>query len=89
MQPCIIIYHMIFCYGMGGSNKVFKKIRRAIRNYLWSGNEHITRTWVSWRVCCLSKKSRGLGLVDLEMAKTNLLWKWILKAMEPDEFNLQ
>ena len=31
----------------------------------------------------------GLGLVDLEAAKTSLLCKWIVKSMEPRESNLQ
>ena len=37
----------------------------------------------------MKKKYGGLGLVDLEVAKTNLLSKWIVKAMEPGESNLQ
>lgn len=35
------------------------------------------------------KKYGGLGLVDPEEAKTSLLCKWIVKAMEPGESNLQ
>ena len=35
------------------------------------------------------KKFGGLGLVDPKEAKTNLLCKWVVKAMEPGEFNLQ
>ena len=67
----------------GGSNKILKKIRGAIRNYLWSGKEQHSRTRVSWRECCLRKRDGGLGLVDPEEAKTSLLCKWIIKAMEP------
>ena len=37
----------------------------------------------------MKKKYGGLGLVDPEVAKTNLLSKWIVKAMEPGESNLQ
>lgn len=73
----------------GGSNKILKKIRGAIRNYLWSGKEQLTRTIVSWRECCLKKKYGGLGLVDLHAAKTSLLCKWIVRTMEPGESNLQ
>ena len=40
----------------GGSNKILTKIRGAIRNYLRSGKEQLTRTRVSWRECCLKKK---------------------------------
>ena len=58
-----------------GSNKTLSKIRGAIRNYLWSGKEQLTRTKISWRECCLKKKCGGLGLVDPEAAKTSLLCK--------------
>ena len=34
-------------------------------------------------------KFHGLGLCNHEAAKTNLLCKWIVKAMEPEESNLQ
>ena len=37
----------------------------------------------------LKNKYGGLGLVDLEEAKTSFLCKWIVKAMEPRESNLQ
>ena len=73
----------------GGSNKILKKIRGAIRNYLWSGKDQLTRTRVSWKKCCLRKKDGGLGLVDPEEAKTSLLCKWVIKAMESGESNLQ
>ena len=43
----------------GGSNKILKKIRGAIRNYLWSGKEQLIRTRVSWKECCLKKKRWG------------------------------
>ena len=73
----------------GGSNKILRSIRGAIRNYLWSGKEQLTQTRVSWKVCCMKKKVGGLGLVDPEVAKINLMCKWIVKAMEPGESNLQ
>ena len=44
---------------------------------------------MSWKECCLKQKYGGLELVDLEAAKTSLLCKWIVKAMEPRESNLQ
>lgn len=56
---------------------------------MWSGKEQIIRTRVSWQECCLKKKYGGLGLVDPEEAKTSMLCKWIVKAMEPGESNLQ
>ena len=73
----------------GGSNKILNKIRGDIRNYLWSRKEQQSRTRVSWKECCLKKKYGGLGLVDPEAAKTSLLCKWIVRAMEPGESNLQ
>ena len=73
----------------GGSNKILRKIRGAIRNYLWAGKEQLTCTRVSWRECCMRKKNGGLGLVDSETAKTGLMCKWIVKAIEPGESNLQ
>ena len=44
---------------------------------------------MSWQECCLKKKYGGLGLVDPEEAKTSLLGKWIVRAMEPGESSLQ
>ena len=35
------------------------------------------------------EKKGGLGLVDLKNAKTDVLCKWAIKAMEPGESNLQ
>ena len=37
----------------------------------------------------MKKKYRGLGLVDPVITKTSLLTKWVIKAMEPGESNLQ
>ena len=59
----------------GVSNKVLRKIRGDIRNYMWSRKEQLTRTRISWQECCLKKKYGGLGLVDPEEAKTSLLAK--------------
>lgn len=73
----------------GGSNRILEKIRGTIRNYLWSGKEQYIHTRVCWKECCMKKKYGGLGLVDPEAAKTNLLCKWIVGAMEPRESNLQ
>ena len=67
----------------GGSNKILHKIKRAIRNYLWLGKEQLTRFKVSWRECCPKKKYGRLGIVDPKAAKTRLLCKWVVKAMEP------
>lgn len=37
----------------------------------------------------MKKKNEGLGLVDSKVAKISLLCKWIVKAVEPGESNLQ
>ena len=37
----------------------------------------------------MKKKYGGLGLVDPEIAKTSLLTKQVIKAMQPGESNLQ
>lgn len=54
---------------------------------MWSGKEQLNFNRVSWKGCYLKEKFGGLGLVDL--AKTSLLCKWIVIAMEPGESNLQ
>ena len=59
----------------GGSNKILRKIRGGIHNYMWSGKEQLIRTRVSGQECCLKNKYGGLGLVDPEEAKTSLLCK--------------
>ena len=74
---------------MKRAEQILGKIRGAIHNSLWLGKEQHTRTRVSWQECCLKKKYGGLGLVDPEAAKNNLLCKWIVRAMEPGESNLQ
>ena len=67
----------------GGSNKILGKIRGTIRNYLWSSNEQLTRTRVSWRECCLRKKKGRLGLVDLESTKTSYFASRLLRQWNP------
>ncbi len=73
----------------GGSYKILNKIKRDNQNYLWLGEEKFIQTRVSWNECCLKKKYGELGLIDPKMAKTNLLIKWIVKAMEPGDSNFQ
>lgn len=90
MQSSLTLYPLVLHYGMGGvADNILKKIRSAICNYLWYEKEQLTRTRVSWQECCMKKKHRGLGLVDPEATKTSLLCKWIVKAMEPGESDLQ
>lgn len=72
-----------------GSNKTLRKIWSAIHNYRSSGNGQLNRTRVTWKECWIKGKYDGLGLVDPEDAKTNILYQWVMKAMEPREPNLQ
>ena len=60
---------------------MLRKIRYAIRNSFWSDKEQLKRTRVSWKVYCMKKKN-CLRLVDPEIAKTNILCKWIVKTIE-------
>ena len=39
----------------GSLKKKLRKIRGAIRNYIWSGKKQLTRTRVFWQECCLKK----------------------------------
>lgn len=89
LQSSFVIYLVVFITLWGGSNKILSKIRGTICNYLWSSQEQLTRTRVSWRECCLKKKCGGLGLIDPRAAKSSLLYKWVVKTMEPGESNLQ
>lgn len=45
--------------------------------------------YVSWKECCMKKVFVGFGLRNPEVAKTNVLCKWIVKAMEHGESNMQ
>jgi hypothetical protein len=74
---------------MGRFQQNFEKNKGGDSQLLWSGKEQLTRTRVSWQECCLKKKYGGLGLVDPKEAKTSLLCKWIIKAIKPEESNLQ
>ena len=82
------VHIVVFHNGVEGSSKILRIIRDEIQNYLWSGKEQLTRTWMSWKECCMKKNKGGLRVVNPEAAKSNLLCKWVVKAMEPGESNL-
>lgn len=69
------------------SNKIWRKIQGAIRNYLWFGKEQLMCTRVRWKECCIKKYIR-LELGDLDIGKIGLLCKWIFKATEMGDPNL-
>jgi len=72
-----------------GSIQAIRSVRGSLRNYLWSGIEHNSRTRVCWDDCCLSKNLGGLKLLDPEVSLSTLLVKWILFTIEPDISNLK
>ena len=49
MQPSVFVHIVVFHHGVGGSNKILRSIRGAIRNYIWSGEEQLPHTQVSWK----------------------------------------
>lgn len=73
----------------GESSKALCKIRSSLRNFLWAGKDQRACTRVAWNVCCKKKIEGGLSLVDPELAKINMLCKWIVYALEPGKANLQ
>lgn len=66
-----------------------KKVVSAIQNYLWSGSLHRARTKVAWMQCCLSKVKGVLNVINPKDSLAALMTKWVLKACEPGESNLQ
>ena len=69
--------------------KVMHKIKALLRNFLWSGKDHSTRTRVNWHDCCAKKQVGGLNLIDPQEATTSLLCKWVVAAYQPGNSNLQ
>jgi len=66
-----------------GSIQAIRSARGSMRNFLWSGSEHLSRTRVSWNDCCLPKSTGGLQLLDPEVSLNALLAKWVMYAIEP------
>lgn len=72
-----------------GSIKAIWKCKAMLRNYLWNGWDHNTKTKVYWIDCVQNKKIGGLNLVDLENTLNAFLCKWVLKALKHDVSNLK
>jgi len=72
-----------------GSIQAVRSARGSMRNFLWSGSEHLTQARVSWDDCCLPKLVGGLQLLDPEVSLNALLAKWVLYAIEPGIFGLK
>ena len=58
-------------------------------NYVASGKIKRSRAQVSWIKCCQEKKSGGINLINPDDAPTSLMAKWLPKALELEESNLQ
>lgn len=58
-----------------GKLKEYFKNKKHHRDYLWPSKEQLIGAKVSWKECCLNKKFGILGIVNHEVAKTNLLCK--------------
>jgi hypothetical protein len=77
---------MVLCTCVGGGTiKVICSIKDAVRNFLWSGTAHRSRTKVAWTDCCLDRAHGGLGLINPEVAHKAMAVKWIITAMTPDD----
>jgi len=57
--------------------KVVQKIVSIQRNFLWGGDNDISKIpWVKWDTVCLPKVRGGLGIKDLNKFNEALLGKW-------------
>lgn len=57
--------------------KVWKKIVRLQREFLWGGVKRSRSIpWVSWAIVCRPKREGGLGVRDLRQVNLALLGKW-------------
>jgi hypothetical protein len=72
-----------------GSAKAIVKVKAMLRNYLWSGAEHSTKTRINWFDCCAKKHIGGLDLIDPQEAMISLLCKWVITAYLLGSSNLQ
>ncbi|KEH40277.1 hypothetical protein MTR_1g026690 [Medicago truncatula] len=70
----IPIYYLSF---MKMSVKVWRKIVRIQRDFLWGGVEGGRKiAWVKWSKVCLPKARGGLGVRDVRKVNLSLLAKW-------------
>jgi hypothetical protein len=57
--------------------------------FLWAGRESRALARVAWPVLCQKYCDGGLGIVDPEQALTALLSKWVIRALQPGNSNVQ
>ena len=78
-----------FFHIWGGSLKSVRDIRAQLRDFLWLGTTHRSRSRVRWTDCCTPRNVGGLNLVDPVEALHAMMAKWIFKAMSPGTTALQ
>lgn len=72
-----------------GYNAILRRMRATIHNCLQLGKEQLTHAMVSWQECCHKRNIVDFVQWTQTLPKTNLLYKWFVKAMELGESNLQ
>jgi hypothetical protein len=77
----IPIFHLSF---LKLPNKVWKKIVRIQREFLWGGVKGGKKiNWVKWSVVCKEKNNGGLGVRDVNLVNLSLLAKWRWRLLQP------
>jgi hypothetical protein len=65
-------------------NKVWKKVVRIQREFLWGGPKGGKRiSWVKWSLICMERKHGGLGVRDIRLVNISLLVKWRWRLLLP------
>jgi hypothetical protein len=57
-----------FIHIWGGSDKVIRRIRGFIRDYLWSDTVERSQARVRWNDCYTTRLNGGLGIIDPDEA---------------------
>lgn len=58
---------------MGRVQKSLEENLKQVEELLWVGRDQKARTKVAWNICYKKRKEKGLGFMDLELAKRSLL----------------
>jgi len=76
----IPIFYLSF---MKMSVKVWRKLVRIQREFLWGGVEGGRKfCWVKWSKVCQPKARGGLGIRDVKLVNLSLLAKWIWRLLQ-------
>jgi hypothetical protein len=66
-------------------NKVWKKIVRIQREFLWGGVKGGKKiSWIKWSVVCRERSKGGLGVRDVRLVNISLLAKWRWRLFLPE-----